>query len=60
MAQLQQYRGGYYLWNYVPSMAGAVIFILLFLAIAGLHFWRLFKTRTWFCLPFAIGFFGKC
>lgn len=58
MAKLEPYRGGYYLWNYVPSIAGAVIFLLLFLGMTALISWRMFKTKTWFCLPFAIG--GLC
>lgn len=30
MAELQQYKGGYYLWRYVPSLAAAALFALLF------------------------------
>jgi hypothetical protein len=59
MAELQQYKKGYYLWRYVPSLAAAALFVLLFLAITVAHFWRLFRTRMWFCLPFAIGGFCK-
>ncbi|KAF9700059.1 hypothetical protein EKO04_001575 [Ascochyta lentis] len=64
MAILEPYKGGYYLWNYVPSIAAAVIFIILFLAMTALISWRMFKTKTWFCVPFAIGglfeFAGYC
>jgi hypothetical protein len=59
MAELQQYKGGYYLRRYVPSLAAAALFALLFIAITVAHFWRLFRTRMWFCLPFAIGDFCK-
>lgn len=59
MAVLEPYKGGYYLWNYVPSIAAAVIFILLFLVMTALVSWRMFKTKTWFCIPFAIGGFCK-
>lgn len=59
MAVLEPYKGGYYLWKYVPSIAAAVIFILLFLAMTALISWRMFKTKTWFCIPFAIGGFCK-
>ncbi|KAJ4350568.1 hypothetical protein N0V95_004617 [Ascochyta clinopodiicola] len=59
MAVLEPYKDGYYLWNYVPSIAAAVIFILLFLAMTALISWRMFKTKTWFCVPFAIGGFCK-
>ncbi|PQE32574.1 RTA1 domain protein [Rutstroemia sp. NJR-2017a WRK4] len=56
MTQLKSHNG-YYLWNYVPSMGAAVFFILLFIVMTGLHGWRMFKTRTWFCIPFFIGCF---
>jgi len=59
MAKLEPYKGGYYLWQYVPSIAAAVIFLLLFLGMTALISWRMFKTKTWFCLPFAIGGFCK-
>jgi VIT1/CCC1 family predicted Fe2+/Mn2+ transporter len=59
MAKLEPYKGGYYLWQYVPSIAAAVIFLLLFLSMTALISWRMFKTKTWFCLPFAIGGFCK-
>ena len=55
MAVLQTYKGDYYLWNYVPSMPGAVVFIVLFVIMSVVHCWRIFKTGTKFCWPFAIG-----
>lgn len=55
MAQLEPYRGDYYLWQYVPSLPAAVVFLVLFAAITGAHCFRIFKTRLWFCLPFVIG-----
>ncbi|KAK3934435.1 RTA1 like protein [Diplogelasinospora grovesii] len=55
MAQLQPYKGGYYLWKYVPSVEAAAIFCVLFLFATAAHSWRVWKTRTWFCIPFAIG-----
>ncbi|KAF2194558.1 RTA1 like protein [Zopfia rhizophila CBS 207.26] len=64
MAQLEPYKGGFYLWNYLPSVPAAVIFILLFLAATAAISWRMYKTRTWFCVPFAVGgfceFIGYC
>lgn len=57
MAQLETYKG-YYLWRYVPSIEAAIIFMLLFLAPTLAIFWRIYKTRTWFCLAFALG--GLC
>lgn len=59
MAKLEPLEGGYYLWKYLPSIAAAVIFILLFLVMSILVSWRMFKTRTWFCIPFAVGGFCK-
>ncbi|KAL2859570.1 RTA1 like protein [Aspergillus pseudodeflectus] len=63
MAQLETYKG-YYLWKYVPSQAGAVIFLLLFLAATAYHTWRIWKRKTYFCICFAIGgffeFIGYC
>ncbi|KAE8449644.1 hypothetical protein EG329_007974 [Mollisiaceae sp. DMI_Dod_QoI] len=55
MAILKPYKGGYYLWNYIPSVPAAIVFIVLFfLATAG-HSFRMFSTRTWFCIPFVLG-----
>jgi hypothetical protein len=59
MAVLQTTKGGYYLWKYLPSVPAAVIFILLFLVMTGLIVWRMFRTKSWFCIPFAIGGFCK-
>jgi hypothetical protein len=46
------------LYHYNPSIAGAVVVLLLFLATTALHFWQLFRSRCWFMLPLAIG--GIC
>jgi hypothetical protein len=59
MAVLEPTRGGYYLWKFIPSLPAAVIFILAFLVMTALISWRMFKTKTWFCVPFAIGGFCK-
>lgn len=58
MAKLEAFRGDYYLWEYVPSMAASVIFVLLFLAPTLFHVWKAWKTRARFCIPFIIG--GVC
>lgn len=58
MARLEPYKGGYYLWKYVPSLAAAIIFIILFICTTAFHFFKLWKTRARFCIPFAIG--GIC
>lgn len=57
MAELQSYRG-YYLWRYVPSLAASIIFLILFLATTVYHSWKIWRTRTRFCIVFAIG--GLC
>lgn len=58
MGELKPYKGGYYLWKYVPSLPPAIIFLTLFLAATTFHFWKLHRTKAWFCLPFSIG--GLC
>ncbi|TEY86385.1 hypothetical protein BOTCAL_0009g00120 [Botryotinia calthae] len=55
MAKLEPYRGDYYLWNYIPSKAAAIIFIILFIVTTGLHTWRIYKTKSWFCIAFTVG-----
>ncbi|KAL3423043.1 RTA1 like protein [Phlyctema vagabunda] len=55
MPVLKPYRGDYYLWNYIPSIAASVIFTLLFIGATSAHFWRQFKTRSKFCWPFSLG-----
>ncbi|KAF2003934.1 RTA1 like protein [Amniculicola lignicola CBS 123094] len=42
-------------YDYNPSIAGVVIAITMFTGLLGLHVWRLWQTRTWFCIPFIIG-----
>ncbi|KAI8966099.1 RTA1-domain-containing protein [Daldinia sp. FL1419] len=55
MAKLEPYIGDYYLWKYVPSLPAAIIFAILFAVTTGVHCYRLYRTKLWFCLPFAIG-----
>ncbi|WAO89251.1 Hypothetical protein NCS54_00663600 [Fusarium falciforme] len=47
--------GGFKLYHYDPTIPGAVIFMLLFLATTAFHFWQLIRPRCWFMLPLAIG-----
>ncbi|KAG4443364.1 hypothetical protein IFR05_001153 [Cadophora sp. M221] len=42
-------------WDYEPSLAAAVIFTLFFAGLTIWHLLRLFRTRTWFCIPLVIG-----
>jgi hypothetical protein len=58
MAKLEPLAGDFYLWEYLPSIPAAVIFLILFLVMTALLSWRMFKTKTWFCVPFIIG--GIC
>lgn len=54
-------------YRYVPSLAaGLIATIVLGLLNAG-HIYRMFRTRTWFCIPFVIGgifetigYIGRC
>ncbi|KIW97613.1 uncharacterized protein Z519_01197 [Cladophialophora bantiana CBS 173.52] len=56
MAQLRPVDGtDYYLWKFLPSVLAAVIFIILFTIVTGILCWRTVKTRSWFCIPFALG-----
>ncbi|TIA35381.1 RTA1-domain-containing protein [Aureobasidium pullulans] len=57
MAKLLPYSGDYYLWKYVPSIVGAVIFILLFICTTALNGYKTWKNKTWFCIPLVIGCF---
>ena len=47
--------GDFRLYRYDPSMAGAVIFVLAFIAITALHFYQMIRTKTYFFVPFVIG-----
>ncbi|GFF62370.1 hypothetical protein CNMCM6069_000924 [Aspergillus lentulus] len=42
-------------YRYDPSMAGAVIFVILFSITTLWHAFQLIRTRTWFFIPFLIG-----
>jgi hypothetical protein len=58
MAKLQPYKGNYYLWHYVPSIAAAIIFCILFFIASVAHSWKTYRTRAHFCIVFCIG--GIC
>ncbi|KAI9151341.1 RTA1 like protein [Paramyrothecium foliicola] len=49
--------GSFMLYRYEPSMAAAIIFIILFLIVTLLHTYQLVMTKTWFFIPFVIGGF---
>ena len=46
-------------YRYDPSMAAAVIFIVLFVLTTGMHTFQLVKKRTWYFIPFVLGGFCK-
>lgn len=46
---------GFEYYHYDPSMAAAVLFIILFLLTTALHFYQMIRTRTWFMTAFCIG-----
>lgn len=54
MPELQSHNG-YYLWHYVPNLVAAIIFEVLFVLVTLYHGWMIAKTKTWFCIVFAIG-----
>jgi hypothetical protein len=58
MPTLKPFKGDVYLWEYLPSLPGAITFTILFLIITILHGWRMYRTKLWFCIPFFIG--GVC
>lgn len=58
MPTLEPYLGGFYLWHYIPNQPAAIVFAIFFSIATGLHGWKMFRTRMWFCLPFFIG--GIC
>lgn len=45
-------------YRYDPSMGGAVLFAILFMGTTFYHIFQMFKTRTWFFIPYVIG--GLC
>jgi hypothetical protein len=59
MAGLEPYKHGYYLWKYVPSVAAAGIFCFVFAVATAGHIWRIWKTRAWMGVAFAVGGFSE-
>jgi hypothetical protein len=51
-------ESGWIAYTYNPSIAAAVIFVILFAVTTLLHTFHLFRTRTWFFIPLVIG--GYC
>ena len=59
MTKLMPTKGGYYLWKYLPSMAGATIFALLFCGLTGVLVWKTWRSKAKFCILFVVGGFRK-
>lgn len=57
--ELLPYKDDYYLWSFVPSIAAAVIFIILFLVCSVAHTWKMWQHKMWFCSVFVIGGYRK-
>ncbi|KAF7716856.1 RTA-like protein [Penicillium ucsense] len=55
MASKDSENTGFAFYHYDPSMGAAVVFVLLFIGTTGYHMMQMFKSRTWFFIPFAIG-----
>lgn len=45
-------------YKYVPSMGGAIFFVIVFILTTFLHLYQMIRTRTWFMIPFCVG--GAC
>ncbi|KAI1033563.1 hypothetical protein LB505_012983 [Fusarium chuoi] len=58
MPELKKYVGKIYLWQYVPSLVGSIIFTLLFALATVAVGYKMHKSKTRFCLPFFLG--GVC
>ncbi|TID27568.1 RTA1 domain protein [Venturia nashicola] len=55
---LEPRKGGFSYYRYDPSVAAAILFIVLFSLATLLHAYQMFRTRTWFLIPFVLG--GLC
>lgn len=45
-------------YDYTPSLAAAVVFLILFGSVTGYHVWLLLRNKTWFFIVFVLG--GIC
>ncbi|KAK3659727.1 hypothetical protein LTR56_001090 [Elasticomyces elasticus] len=46
---------GFEYYHYAPSMAAAILFIVLFAISTSVHMAQMIRSRTWFMIPFVIG-----
>jgi hypothetical protein len=50
-------ESGFKYYHYDPSLAAAVLFLILFFLTTTLHLYQLLRTRTWYFIPFLVGGF---
>ncbi|TLS30043.1 hypothetical protein PpBr36_02241 [Pyricularia pennisetigena] len=43
------------LYHYDPTIPGAIVVAVIFLATTIFHFWQLIRSRCWFMIPLAVG-----
>ncbi|KAF2471750.1 RTA1-domain-containing protein [Lindgomyces ingoldianus] len=43
------------LYQFSPSVPAAAVAVIVFTILLCVHLFRLFKTKTWFCIPFVVG-----
>jgi hypothetical protein len=55
MSDTETQYGDFKLYRYDPSMAAAVIFIILFILVTTLHFYHMIRTKTYFFVPLVMG-----
>ncbi|KAM6505822.1 hypothetical protein FSOLCH5_013998 [Fusarium solani] len=48
-------KQGFTFYNYDPSLPAAAVFVILFALSTLVHIWQMFKSRTWYFIPFLIG-----
>jgi hypothetical protein len=48
------------LYRYAPSVAAAVIFIVLFVLTTVYHLYQLIKYRSWYFIAFVVGGICEC
>lgn len=47
------------LYPYLPSKAAAIFAVVVFGLLTLIHIFNLFRTKTWFTIPFIIGLICK-
>lgn len=46
------------LYRYTPTLAGAIVALIVFAILTGVHFWRMIRARSFYFVPFLVG--GIC